>query len=85
MKLERVVEELKEEIWELDTNNRFLQHIAIIIIIITIIIIIIIITIIIMQVHSTKPAHTAASYQRVELLGPLPKVSIYILYLLPLL
>ena len=26
------------------------------------------------QVHSTKPAHTTASYQRVELLGPLPKV-----------
>ena len=34
VKLERVVEELKEEIWELDTNNRFLQLIAIIIIII---------------------------------------------------
>ena len=31
VKLERVVEELKEEIWELDTNNRFLQHIVIII------------------------------------------------------
>ena len=24
--MERVVEELKEEIWELDTNNRFVQH-----------------------------------------------------------
>mgnify|MGYP007045514525 CR=1 FL=1 len=31
IELERVVEELKEEIWELDTNNRFLQHIVIII------------------------------------------------------
>ena len=26
VKLEKVVEELKEEIWELDTNNRLIQH-----------------------------------------------------------
>ena len=73
-------------------SNRFPAVVIIIVIVIILIIkliiimiIIIIIIIIIMQVHSTKPAHTAASYQRVELLGPLPKVSIYILYLLPFL
>ena len=26
VKLEKVVEELKEEIWELDTNNRLIRH-----------------------------------------------------------